>query len=341
MKARLLFILLFLVTAVPRAQAQQSYLAPAGTDIGPQAAELQEALSEDPDNIDLNLELANLYCSVADAENCERYVGRVIELGPQTDAALRARQAAMFGYYAAGFIRKSFDMAQEAVALDPRAEPAASFVTMLQTARDSFWNGEIPEKISWYGYRTANEFILAAQTVGVGMMGGANGEDTDCILTRGGRQICWTSIPSWFARQNAILSNGTRALLMYTSTENQPVPSIGITVDNVPAGIERAVDYARRVAKAMKGNEGVTIRGPEEVNVQGFDASLMWLELPQGMRSAWYQFLFDKQIVSVQLMTTDSKYELHHELLKAFIDSMEIGASAVPMGSINPPAVAP
>lgn len=338
MKARLIITTLILLFTAAAGRAQEAYLAPVGTDISGRVAVIEELLADDPLSVELNLEMANLYCSVGEIEPCEEYAAKVMELGPESQESLRARQAAMFGNYAAGYIKKSMEHAEQAIAQEPSAEPANSFVQMLTASKDSLWNGEFPEKISWYGFRTANEFIHAIRTGGAGMRGIENEGQSDCILIGSGRQMCWQAVPEWFGRQNIFLNNGSRALLMYTANEAQPIPSIGITVDNAPANIETAVDYAQLIALAVTENPEITVNGPEKIKLQGYDASLMWLQMPKGLRSAWYQFFFDGQIVSLQLMTTVDEYEEHFQLLKKFADSMQIGAPIGPIGSFRPSA---
>ncbi len=336
MRTRIWIALVLTWAGVQPVGAQQAYLAPAGTDISGRVAELDQALADDPDSPYLNLQLSHLHCSVGDTAPCEKYTRKVIALTPGSDTALRAHQAAMFGYYAAGYIQKAYQSAQEALALNPQAEPAVSFSAMLEAGREQLWSGKLPEKISWYGYNTANEFLLAVRTGGAGMLGIEGEGEFDCILTRSGRQICWEGVNDWTPRQNIFLNNGTRALLMYSKNDVQPIPSIGITVDAAPAGVTSPLEYAESISEIMSRNEGVTVRGPEKIRINGYDASLIWLEMPKGIRSAWYQLLLDDQIVSVQLMTTADDYQDHFVILQDYIKSTQIGAPAGPVGSLAP-----
>ncbi|MCA9404039.1 MAG: hypothetical protein KC897_09675 [Candidatus Omnitrophica bacterium] len=336
MKVHLVLGTLILLFTAATGHAQQTYLAPVGTDISGRVAVIQELLTDDPLSVKLNLELAKLHCSVGEVKPCEEYAAKVIRLSPDTPESLQARQAAMFGNYAAGRIKRSMEHAQMALEQDSGAEPAGIFVRMLTASKDSFWNGELPEQMSWYGFHTANEFIQAVRTGGAGMRGSDSGGSADCVLIGSGRQMCWQAVPGWIGRQNIFLNNGSRALLLYTKNEAQPVPSIGITVDTPPRNVESAVDYAQLIALAVTENPEITVRGPEKMQLHGYDASLMWLEMPKGLRSAWYQFYFDGQILSLQLMTTVDEYEEHFRLLEEFADSMQIGDDALgPLGSLR------
>ncbi|MBZ0166172.1 MAG: hypothetical protein K8I00_05140, partial [Candidatus Omnitrophica bacterium] len=242
---------------------------------------------------------------------------------PGSAEALRAHHAAMMGFYSAGEMQNSWASAQKALEQNPQDALAKSFTSMLEAARDNFWDGTFPQKMSWYGFNTANEFVNEVRSRGAGMQGTAGGPD--CVLTYTGRQICWKSVPDWIGRQNTLLGNGTRALLLYTENNANPVPSIGVTIDFLPNNIATAIEYAHVIADGFGQQEGVIIHGPKRIQIRGHEASLIRLEMPQGMRSAWYQFLFDRQIVSFQLMSTADSYETDFSILKNLVENLEVG----------------
>ena len=129
----------------------------------------------------------------------------------------------------------------------------------------------------------------------------------------------------WLKRANVRHQTGV-SFLYYTKNPDYAVPMIGVTKDTPGAGIHAPIDFARKVREEiLRTAPGITIAEPQATTVAGYPASTFDMQNKQKkLRTYWYQFLIDGNIISLQLMASSDSFEKDFTDFKAFAESMRV-----------------
>ncbi|GEM_PF-4525053 len=218
--------------------------------------------------------------------------------------------------YTKGYLKRAYSLVEEALQKFPDDADLKQVKEYLDETIAKFHNGVAPEKIVVRGA----DFVLDAvgnvtEQINKGYFKevklGAMNEADSIIFSFG--TVFIQGPADWSKKADFRLENGTRALVHYQKFENTEFPSVLVTADALMSGTNSALEYSRKIREMYKGySPEMDISEPKEDTVGNYQASYMEIggkgTHDVAFRFAWYQFLFESQIITVQFM--GSEYQL-------------------------------
>ncbi len=288
---------------------------------------LKELVEQKPDHYEYHLQLAELYDQQRQGAFAASEAEAVIALRPNNAAVEKAYRLAAIGYYYDGQFQKSRDTIGEALKLDPADQIALGFQEMLKTVEEQVSPVQAVQKISAAeGLKSTQEILLARKKEGF-VSSDRSGQYSDIFFDFG--RLRFKTPKGWRKEMNVKVPPFSTVFIFYSKFADRPVPQIGITKDIPDANIQSAIDFSRQIKKKMEEKKfiGLKVSEPVEKNINGQKASFMEITFQQNQSaSAWYQFLINGVIISVQYTNTIDQYESDFLALKNLVESIKIEA---------------
>ncbi len=200
-----------------------------------------------------------------------------------------------------------------------------------QRIREDF-KGEIPEKIEIRGA----DFVLAMMD-GAKEQARANADKGTAQLGPDGQSdtihlnvgtITLTGPQGWEKKANFYNPNGSKMLILYSKIPGAALPCIGVSADKILPGVHSAVEFSRKMKDMMlRSDPPPEITEPQEQIINGHTVSSMEIAIKGThdiqYRLAWYQFLFQDIIVTLQYHGSDYQLREGAPEFQKVVESLE------------------
>ena len=292
--------------------------------IVPMEQENLELLKQDPQNLDALLYLAGAYVGVGKGDLAAEYAEKALAVNPSAAAGRDAVMLAAMGYYYSGNIKKGYEMVTRALDMNPGDQAAIDLKRTLETARDKYYGGDMPEDATFEGFPTLFDLTRAIATLGVGIPG-QDGEP-DEVLYQSVRMSINPPV-NWQRARNTRMPNGTYVILLYVQDPDTLIPSVAVTRDNLPEGVTTALEFSRYVNDIMQKETGgaLDIPEPRAVDMNGLSASYLEMgDKSRTKKTAWYQFLISGAVFSFQYTNSQEQFEEGRKVFEDMVRSLVV-----------------
>lgn len=289
----------------------------------PPTAASKSTVRVDPDDYGFHLYLAARFIQKGDGISAMEHGHKALQLNREKAIEHGVYNTLILGYYSAGEFKGSYEYVEKALKVDPDDKFAKSFKEMLDKSSKEKYEGKIPEKINFSGYDSTKALREAVEKEGIAFRGSKDKPDT-IIFDFG--ELTLIHPPGWHKQKNIQTTPTDKTLLFYTKYPDRDIPSIAVTKDRPDSSVHKAIDFTRMVKKMFTAQAPtMTIIGPQEITLNGMDVSYIEMQEKRvGARLAWYQFLIDRMIVTIQLTTTEKDFSIDSQILKRIAQSLKV-----------------
>jgi len=284
----------------------------------PQVKKYLELIQKEPNNYEHYMALAGFYAGTGDGDLVLKYIEKALQLNPQEAIKKDAYKIAAMGAYSAGEFKKSYEYIEKALQVNSQDEIAKSFKDMLEQVSKRDWGGKIPEKISWYGYKSAGEWQRSVLKEGMFKVG--NKEDMFYSEAFSFKII---GPQDWFKE----ISPLPQVAIIYKKYKNEPRSAFIKVTKNKNPTYETVLDVSNTIkAELMQKQPSLVFDGPKEVLIKEMTASRMDMkDTATDLRVEWYIFSIKRCIITFQYWNTFEQFDIDHDVFEKMLHSFAVG----------------